>query len=117
MEKIRTFVSVPVSSHQEAFSRLRRELGNMKVKILQDSAKEVIFTSGSQAKTRLIGGYWIKTSDLPVIASVKFDDESQHEVGVTVEEHLVVGTTVGMRDKYQRACTELAEKISSVLMN
>jgi hypothetical protein len=37
------------------------------------------------------------------------------EALVVVSEHLVVGTTLGMRDKYQRACTDFAQAIANVV--
>jgi hypothetical protein len=115
MAKIETLVTVPVGSHDKARSKLLTLLGNMGAKLTKESATEIVLKRGSQAKTRLLGGSFIKDSDLPIIASVNFPPAEPDHVHVRVSEHLVVGTTLGMRDKYQRSCTEFAQLLADAL--
>lgn len=115
MAKIQTTASVPVSSHEDARIKIMQHVGNMGAKLQSDSPQEIVLKRGSQAKTRLLGGSFIKDTDLPVIASITFDQSRPQEALVVVSEHLVVGTTLGMRDKYQRACTDFAQAIVNVV--
>ena len=119
MAKIQTSASVPVSSHEDARTKIQQQVGNMGAKLQSDSPMEIVLKRGSQAKTRLLGGllggFFIKDTDLPIIASITFDASKPKEVLVVVSEHLVIGTTLGMRDKYQRACTDFAQAIANVV--
>ncbi len=112
MAKIQTSVTVPVSSHPEAKEKLKAQLGNMNAKLDKESSEEILLKRGSQAKMRMLGGAFIKEADLPVLASVVFDATKPQEVAITVSEHVVVGTTLGMQDKYQRACTDFAQLLT-----
>ena len=115
MAKIQTFASVPVSSHDDARGKLKQHVGNLGAKLKSESPQEIILKRGSQTKTRLLGGSFIKDSDLPIIASIVFDASKPNEVQVVVSEHLVVGTTLGIGDKYQRSCTDFAQAIANVV--
>ena len=115
MAKIETSVAVPVASHSKARSQLLMIVGNLGAKLSKDSANEIILKRGSQAKTRFLGGAFLKDSDLPIIASVRFPPEDPNRVHVVVSEHLVVGTTLGMRDKFQRSCTDFAQAIADAV--
>ena len=115
MAKIQTSASVPVSSHEDARTKIKQQVGNMGAKLQSDSPMEIVLKRGSQAKTRLLGGFFIKDTDLPIIASITFDASKPKEVLVVVSEQLVIGTTLGMRDKYQRACTDFAQAIANVV--
>ena len=112
MSKIGTTVKVPVSSHAEAHNKLMNALPSMKAKVASNAGSTVVLKRGSQAKMRLLGGFFISESDLPVIATVEFDSSSPKEIQVTVTEHLVVGIMSGMGDKFQRSCTEFAKLIA-----
>jgi hypothetical protein len=113
--KIQTSVNVPVSSHAEAKAKLKSQMDSMGAKLERESAEEILLRRGSQAKMRLLGGAFIKDADLPVLGSVAFDPSKPQEVAITVSEHLVVGTTLGMQDKYQRACTEFAQLLAEAV--
>lgn len=113
--KIQTSVIVPVSSQADARAKLKSQMDSMGAKLEKESAEEISLKRGSQAKMRLLGGAFIKDADLPVLASVVFDSSKPQEVSITVSEHVVVGTTLGMQDKYQRACTEFAQLIANAV--
>lgn len=112
MSKIQTSVLVPVTSHGEAQAKLMSGLEAMNAKLKSQNPNQVVLGRGSQAKMRLLGGSFIKDSDLPVEAVLIFNPSDPTHVGVTVSEHMVVGTTLGIREKYQRACTEFAQLIA-----
>lgn len=115
MAKIQTSVSVPVSSHTEAKLKLKTQLGSIGAKLRGETDHEILLQRGSQAKMRLLGGMLIKDADLPVLAAIAFDPTKPQEVAITVSEHLVIGTTLGMQDKYQRACTEFAQLLANAV--
>jgi hypothetical protein len=115
MAKIQTSVSVPVTSHADAKAKLKNQLGSMAAKLDKETGDEILLKRGSQAKLRLLGGMFIKDADLPVLASVAFDPSKPQEVSITVSEHLVVGITMGMEDKYQRSCTEFAQLLANAV--
>ena len=112
MSKIGTTVRVPVSSHSDAHNKLMSAIPSMKAKIQSNLGSTVILKRGSQAKLRILGGFFIPEADLPVIATVEFDAKTPNEINVTVTEHLVVGIMAGMGDKFQRACTDFAKLIA-----
>jgi hypothetical protein len=115
MAKIQTSVAVPVASHADAKAKLKNQLGSMAAKLHGETDQEILLKRGSQAKMRLLGGMFIKDADLPVLASVTFDPSKPQEVTITVSEHLVVGITMGMEDKYQRSCTEFAQLLANAV--
>jgi NAD/NADP transhydrogenase beta subunit len=115
MAKIGTSVTVPVTSHADAHQKLINSLSGMKAKVSSDQGGVLTLKRGSQAKLRLLGGMFISDSDLPVLATIQFDSSKPSEAFVTVVENLVVGTTIGMSDKYQRSCTEFAQLIAQAI--
>ena len=115
MAKIQTSVAVPTSSWKEARAKILSKAPFLKAKVESNSEDLLVLKRGSQAKMRLLGGSFIKDTDLPVKAEITINPTNPNEVSVTVSEHMVVGLTVGMGDKYQRACTSFAKEIIDLL--
>jgi hypothetical protein len=115
MSKIQTSVNVEVASLDQAREKILSNLGKWKCKLVSQNENSLTFKRGSQAKMRLLGGAFIKDSDLPVLGTVTFGQNSMNTVSILVAEHIVVGLTLGMRDKFQRACTEIAKEIVDIL--
>jgi hypothetical protein len=112
--KIQTSVTVPVQSHDEARKKLMLHLGNMGAKLVSETQQQITLKRGSQAKMRILG-FLAKDKDFPVLAHIVFDTNNPQQVLVNVLESMVVGTTLGVRDKYQRSCTEFAQLIAQAL--
>jgi hypothetical protein len=115
MAKIGTTVIVPVTSHADARTKLANALIGMKAKVSSEVGSTLTLKRGSQTKMRLVGGMFIKDVDLPVLATVVFDPSTPNEIHVAVIEHVVVGSVIGMGDKYQRACTDFARRIAEAV--
>lgn len=115
MSSIQTSVVVPVSSHQAARNRIVSSLPTLAAKLDSDTGLVMALKRGSQTKMRILGGAFIGDKDLPVLAQISFNDAKPSEVTVIVSEHMVVGITLGIRDKYQRACTLFAQEIANAI--
>ncbi|MFM2185269.1 MAG: hypothetical protein RIS55_917 [Actinomycetota bacterium] len=115
MSKIGTTVRIPVTSHSEARAKLANALVGMNAKVSADAGSTLTLKRGSQTKMRLLGGAFIKDVDLPVLATVVFEPSTPNEIHVAVIEHVVVGSVIGMGDKYQRACTDFARRIAEAV--
>lgn len=115
MAKIQTSVTVPTASWREARAKIVSKAAFLKAKVESDSEALLVLKRGSQTKMRLLGGSFIKDIDLPVKAEISPNPTNPSELTVTVSEHIVVGLTLGMRDKYQRACTNFAKEIVDLL--
>jgi hypothetical protein len=64
---------------------------------------------------RLIGGSFIKDTDLPILGTVEIVAQPNANLKITCQEHLVIGTSLGMRDKLQRACTTFAQDLVKIV--
>lgn len=115
MSKIQTSVDIPVASQKVAKDKILASLGKLKAKLDSDSGDLLTLKRGSQAKMRLLGGAFISDTDLPVLARISFDNSKPNQVNVSVLEHLVVGVTLGMANKYQRACTQFAKDLADLI--
>ena len=115
MAKIQTSVSVPVSSWADARNKIVANSGQLKAKVETATDELMVLKRGSQAKMRLLGGAFIKDTDLPIKAEIMMDTSNPGSIAILVSEHMVVGLTVGMGDKFQRACTSFAKDLVDLL--
>lgn len=108
---IQTVVELNVSSPQAAVAKAQASAGSLKAKVKSQSGSFVVMVRGSQLKMRLLGGAFIKDTDLPIQGTVEIVDSPNANLRITCREHLVIGTSLGMRDKLQRACTTFAQDL------
>ena len=81
---------------------------------VSDEGEALTATFGSQLMLRLIGGWFISPSSLPVKAQATF---AAHDTGTLVSIHvgdaMGVGVKTGMNDKYNQAVHEVAEALAA----
>ena len=112
---IQTIVELRTASPQEAVAKVEASAGSLKAKVKANNESFVVLVRGSQLKMRLIGGAFIKDTDLPSQGTVEIIDSPNGNIKITCQEHLVIGTSLGMRDKLQRSCTEFAKQIVQIV--
>jgi hypothetical protein len=110
---ITTEVSIDVASEELARAAILTGVASFKGSIAKNDVAGIDVKRGSQVALRLKGGLIAPLVDFPVRACISFVPKigGGATVWIRVEDTLTVGLKVGMTNKYQSACTELAQLI------
>ncbi len=87
-----------------------------KGKIIDSAEDELAAKFGSQVMLRIVGGWLMPTKFFPVKARASFTPTSTgSEITLSVSDAMGVGTKAGMKGKYERAVTELADGLTAAM--
>ena len=96
-----------------ARQRMLQAVARRSGKIVEEK-DEIVAKFGSQLLMRLVGGWFVSSSTLPVRATLSFSPlESGTLVRIHVGDAMGVGVKTGMNDKFTTAVNEIADALAA----
>jgi hypothetical protein len=92
------------------------ELLRKNATILEANSKRIEATLGSEARTRLFGGFFVSKETLPVRITLQMNESATEiEIDATIEDNFGVGFRTGMVGKYKEYMQNLFNWLAAVL--
>ncbi len=96
-----------------ARQRMLQAVAQRKGKVVEDQ-ETIVAKFGSQLLMRLVGGWFVSSSTLPVKATISFTPlEAGTLVRIAVGDAMGVGVKTGMNDKFTTAVNEIADVLAA----
>lgn len=97
---------------EECFEAARRILALLGAETEPTAGPELVGKLGSQAKTTLLGAWFVSGESLPIKVRIKVQDQGEHrELQIIVEEALALGTIATVEGKYRARCQQIAVQV------
>jgi hypothetical protein len=92
------------------------ELLRKNATLLEANSKRIEATIGSEARTRLFGGFFVSKETLPVKITLQMNESAtETEIDATIQDNFGVGFRTGMVSKYKEYIQNLFNWLAAVL--
>jgi hypothetical protein len=100
----------------ETLRTVNIELLRKNATLLEANSKRIEATLGSEARTRLFGGFFVSKETLPVKITLQMNESAtETEVDTTIQDNMGVGLRTGMVGKYKEYMQSLFNLLAAVL--
>jgi len=100
----------------EILKIVRVELLRKDATLLEADSRRIEAVLGSEARTRLLGGFFVSKETLPVKLTLQMNESaSGTEIDATIQDNFGPGIRTGMVGKYKEYMTNLFNLLAAVL--
>lgn len=122
---MKTDIAMPISDTRkwkvnepasEILQIVKIELLRKNATILEANSKRIEATLGSEARTRLFGGFFVSEETLPVKITLQMKESAaETEIEATIQDNFGAGFRTGMVGKYKKYMQKLFSLLVAVL--